>query len=339
MAQVPLRDAGVFSREVQRLRDPTSGITRLVITYAADGKLDVADAGSGSIIDLVPRFTSDSIVYVVLAVQPEGEGGYTMPKFIFLSWSGPHVAPMKRARSTPHRLELYDKINALINLSGEIQFTDTAEISDRVLLTKLKATKAEGSSPSKMVSAPSSSGSHALKLVDPADFEKHMRGLVTALPLPGAGDWILLSYVGDALSIVNTGHGGFSEVVNHLHEDQASFVVMKVVLVDAAATSSDDISYRTHKNIFLSWVGPNVKPVPRAKSSQHRVPLYQAIGVYMPMHGEVQAMQKEDVSDAILNKITKGKAISSNEPKAKGVSHSPSSLGGKSGTAKSIDVR
>lgn len=54
-------------------------------------------------------------VYILLGV-PTAEGDYSLTKYVLITWVGPSVKPKQRARSSPHRLLLYNEIDVSIYL-------------------------------------------------------------------------------------------------------------------------------------------------------------------------------------------------------------------------------
>jgi len=54
------------------------------------------------------------------------------------------------------------------------------------------------------------------------------------------------------------------------------------------------------KNAFLSWVGPSVKPLQKARSSQHRVPVYDYCLKALQLHCQIHAEKEEDLSEELI---------------------------------------
>ena len=61
-------------------------------------------------------------------------------------------------------------------------------------------------------------------------------------------------------------------------DDAIVYCVLGVEVADEAGGSE----YKTTKYVFISWVGPNVKPLAKARSSQVRVALYKHTKVQPP---------------------------------------------------------
>ncbi len=70
--------------------------------------------------------------------------------------------------------------------------------------------------------------------------------------------------------MIGSGTGGYSELEGLLKDEEIVYGVLGVVVNDEDGGSD----YSTTKYIFISWVGPKVKPLTKARSSQVRVGLY-----------------------------------------------------------------
>ncbi|KAK9719255.1 hypothetical protein K7432_004889 [Basidiobolus ranarum] len=76
-------------------------------------------------------------------------------------------------------------------------------------------------------------------------------------------NWLLLTYSEnkrDVLEVKSTGTGGLAEFVDNLEPDQAAFGYLRMVI------SNDELSQRV-KFVFVSWCGPSVKVMRKAKLS------------------------------------------------------------------------
>ena len=82
-------------------------------------------------------------------------------------------------------------------------------------------------------------------------------------------DFVVFGYSDDGkyTIILETGKGGVAACRKHFKDDAVIFVVMSAVVPDGA--------YSVQKNILIAWVGPDVPPLARSRSSQNRVQLYQ----------------------------------------------------------------
>ncbi|KAJ1555022.1 hypothetical protein HK405_003438, partial [Cladochytrium tenue] len=76
---------------------------------------------------------------------------------------------------------------------------------------------------------------------------------------------LLLEYVSDkidAVTLAGKGTGGLEELKQNLKEDQAAYGFLRVIV------GNDELSRRA-KFVFITWIGPRVKVMRKAKISVH----------------------------------------------------------------------
>jgi len=71
--------------------------------------------------------------------------------------------------------------------------------------------------------------------------------------------WAVFTYDGTTIKSTGTGNGGLNDLKNHLKNDERAYGFLRV-------TSGDEESKRA-KFVFLSWCGPDVKALAKAKQS------------------------------------------------------------------------
>ncbi|KAI9136777.1 hypothetical protein BKA69DRAFT_1102145 [Paraphysoderma sedebokerense] len=111
-------------------------------------------------------------------------------------------------------------------------------------------------------------------------------------------DWLYLTYVGDSdqLKVSGTGSGGLEEFCKHLKDDQAGFGYIRMKV------GNDQLSQRA-KFVLVSWCGPAVKVMRKAKLSVHIAEVKQVIKVYAV---EMAATTHADLKhDAVVTKVKK----------------------------------
>jgi hypothetical protein len=93
------------------------GVVKVAFGYEEDSE-DIVVLGTGTegLETLEKFFTPDAVVYAVLGVyDDEAEvEGYATLKYIFISWVGSNVKPTWKARSSQHRVLLYNYVNVSI---------------------------------------------------------------------------------------------------------------------------------------------------------------------------------------------------------------------------------
>jgi hypothetical protein len=77
-------------------------------------------------------------------------------------------------------------------------------------------------------------------------------------------------------------------------DDAIVYCVLGVRVADEAGGSE----YKTTKYVFISWVGPNVKPLTKARSSQVRIALYKHTKVYLCLH---HRLRRRPLHDGVID--------------------------------------
>ncbi|KAI8926659.1 hypothetical protein BC831DRAFT_455584 [Entophlyctis helioformis] len=117
-------------------------------------------------------------------------------------------------------------------------------------------------------------------------------------------NWLLLEYVDektDVLKVTSTGTGGLSELRSNLKEDKAAFGYLRMVV------GNDELSRRS-KFVLVSWCGPKVKVMRKAKLSVHIADVKNVIKNFAV---EVSASTLEDLKDADVTLLVR-KAMGAN---------------------------
>eukprot|EP01114_Cavostelium_apophysatum_P016869 TRINITY_DN488_c0_g1_i1.p2 TRINITY_DN488_c0_g1~~TRINITY_DN488_c0_g1_i1.p2 ORF type:complete len:168 (-),score=50.60 TRINITY_DN488_c0_g1_i1:132-569(-) len=104
-------------------------------------------------------------------------------------------------------------------------------------------------------------------------------------------NWILLGYEGNTKIVLKgKGTGGVSEMAQQLGEDEAAYGYLRII-------TGDNESRRT-KFVFLSWCGPNVGALKRAKMSVHKADIKKILKEYAV---EVHATSAEELDEESIN--------------------------------------
>lgn len=270
--------------------------------------------GTGGLASVEEKLDETKIFYALVAI-PTLEGDYSVNKNVLITWVGPETKPLEKARSSQHRVWLYNFIKKTLQLSGEVQALTRDEMTKAIILEKMtgtshardhdqkqeelrraaeidaakkQAAQSKGRSASTVDPPP---GGSSFNWVDEAPVNA---ALIELRDYVNKTDWVLFGY-GDGphdIKLLNTGSGGHSQLLETFSDSACVFAVL------SSMTSAGD--YSTVKYIFINWIGPNVKPPVKARSSQHRVTLYNYVNKIVSLSGELQAFTKEDVSEAAI---------------------------------------
>eukprot|EP01100_Stratorugosa_tubuloviscum_P014705 TRINITY_DN800_c0_g2_i1.p1 TRINITY_DN800_c0_g2~~TRINITY_DN800_c0_g2_i1.p1 ORF type:complete len:654 (+),score=357.56 TRINITY_DN800_c0_g2_i1:152-2113(+) len=286
--------------------------------------------GNGGLTNFVNLFTEEHVVYVLLAL-PVQELDIIHIKFIFITWVGPNVKPMHKARSSQHRVQIYNFAKGIVQLAAEIQFLTLAAVSEQALLDKIAGSRTQAALTEEELRAaaetdlkkkaaaaaknakPTSTTNEefAIPLINPEQVATEISELLK--PVNNGVNWISFGYDqqrNDKVVILNKGTGGLEEIEPLLDDSNVLYIIFGITVTEG--------DYSTLKFILINWVGSKVKPMVRARSSQHRVSLYNWSNKYLQLAGELQAHNREDVTIAkLLEKLTGSKVAGESDTSAK----------------------
>jgi hypothetical protein len=271
---------------------------------AADANVTKLARGSGGVDTLRKHFSDDALAYgVLLAPFTDPDSNYTTNKFVFISWVGPAVKPMIKAKSSQQRFEIYQGLKPELQLAAEFQVLSADELSDQLITAKLAGTRAANLSEAPAAGASPAPTSSSAAKAKPLEFGLADEGEVkTALKelQTGKCEWVAFGYKNNAdqISLLARGSGGPDQAAVHFSPASLAYAVF--------AVKESDEEYATVKRVFVSWVGASVRPTEKAKSSQHRLPLYKYINAEVALAAELQAEVLTEVTPALLRQKISG---------------------------------
>jgi len=289
-------------KALEDIRNDSSTTTWIVLGYdnQREDALMLVGTGVGGISALNPLLADDQVSYAVLTVEFV-EGDYTSKKYVFLTWVGPEVKPLFKARSSQHRNQLYKFVNKTLQLGGEYPALTREDLSEDLLKEKLTGARKQDEAkiakavPTKGADKPTPKSSTAteepkLPITNEAEAVESLIA-VRKQEL----NWLHFGYTGgrlDSITLVNKGTGNFTELFGLLEPEAISYFII------GQETKEGDYSIR--KFVFLAWVGPQVKPLLKARSSQHRIMIYNFCNTHVSLSGELQILQKEELTENLL---------------------------------------
>jgi len=106
-------------------------------------------------------------------------------------------------------------------------------------------------------------------------------------------NWAVFGYDGNKIVFQEKGTGGIDELVAKFQDDQAQYAFLRVI-------SGDSESKRT-KFVFISWCGPNVGALKRAKMSVHKASVKTVVKDFaVEIHGETAAdLSEEEITKRV----------------------------------------
>lgn len=267
--------------------------TDWALSVLADEGLRLVGSGSGGVAALAAHLNGSSVFYGLVRTTDVIDNSVTV-KFVFISFIGSALPPMKRARVStlkgcvseifsPFHAEMMratepsevtsDAVHELLHeMFGQTrQAPAEADGSIRVGMRRIQMSGIGASAPSRPNNAFSASQAMAL----PAELSAAVREVRDdAVPT----DWALARLGGDGQSLVlaGFGSGGAEALAAHLTADAAYYGIVRVTdMVDRSSTI---------KFAFLTFLGDGLSPMRRAKASTVQGSVS---AVFAPFHAEL----------------------------------------------------
>jgi len=245
------------------------------------------------------------VVYAIVGIISPFEGEYSLTKFLFITWVGPSVKPLQRARSSQHRVSLYNFANKYVSLTGEVAAQTKEECSEKKLVEKLMASRqevdaaVEGSKPATGAQTRSAGGQKGKEQFEIFNEEEAANAIKAVRDDSNPNNWLVFGYSEtnkDALSVLATGSGGLADMKKYFKDSDIVFALLSVVIEEKE--SGED--YKTTKFVFIPWVGPDCKPLIKARSSQLRLSLVTFLKKFVTVAAELQVLSSEEITQEIV---------------------------------------
>jgi len=131
------------NKGLEDVRNDSSDTNWIMFGHIKEGsqQIQVLGKGGNGLEEMDQFFKDESVVYGVLGqrVQDTGEGDYSTTKYIFISWVGPKVKPLAKARSSQTRVALYNHAKKFLQLAGELQALEKTDVTLENVISKLKS--------------------------------------------------------------------------------------------------------------------------------------------------------------------------------------------------------
>lgn len=284
---------------LKEVRDDSSETNWTVIDYVDDGhKLKLLKHGKGGL-ESIETLLDDSKIFYIIFGTVQNDGDYSQVKYIFVTFIGKDVKPLHKARSSQHRVKLYNHVQTFMQLAGEIQILSREDLNEKNLVSKLSGSRMISNEEAKLSTRKAMIAKGSMEKFgfdDENAFNNGIKSLISE-----ENDYLVLGETKDNVSVVASGKGQLEEVKKYFEDDNVRYAILSYKVVEVV----DDVDYTRSKNVFISWTGPNVKPLAKARSSQQRVTIYNNALKLIALHGQLHAEKKEDLSeDDVMEKFT-----------------------------------
>jgi hypothetical protein len=298
-----LVDAAGIETVLKKVRDDSNTTNWVSFKYAEDGsyKIQLDREGHGGVEEIKPLLKDDTILYLVVGVV-QTEVDYQTVKYIFVTFIGPNVKPLHKARSSQHRVKLYNHFGQFLQLAGELQLLTADDLSEVALISKLSGSRMVSGAMAKTAARRATVSKGSMEKFAFADETAALAALESLRK--DTNEWVVFgSPEGkpELVGVLATGKGQIDAVKAHFGDEQVRYAVIAFKVVEVV----EDVDYTRAKNIFISWCGPEVKPLAKARSSQQRVPIYEYCLKVLPLHGQIHAEKSSDLNEnEVLEKFS-----------------------------------
>jgi len=278
---------------LQELND-THNTTDWILFEYGTGKSDLklAKKGAGGLEAFKKQLKSDAVQYGVVQVIINSDN-YNPVKNSLVAWIGPNVkAGLLKARAAGQRATLYDLLTqkgkgipiASQFAADKLEELSADNIGQSITRISSKYGTAKAVTEERQTMSKGGSTTAQLTVLEQEDVESALKGVHSA-----KHDWCILSYVRGQKShieLIATGSGGVEGLKSQWPADRIYYCVARLI-------------GEQEKIVLLTLIGPEVKPIEKAKSGVQRHEMSNFILSVTPLHGEYQP---NDVSD--LNPVT-----------------------------------
>merc|ERR1711974_140783 len=122
-----------ISQGYQDVRNDGSPTNWVLMGYEGNNKIVSQGSGSGGLSELVGKLADDQVQYGFFSVIT-GDSESRRTKFVLLTWIGPNVGALKKARTSVHKASVKEIVR---DFSIEIQSDDRDDFAEDVVLARV----------------------------------------------------------------------------------------------------------------------------------------------------------------------------------------------------------
>eukprot|EP00754_Rhynchopus_humris_P020658 Rhum_TRINITY_DN14709_c11_g1::Rhum_TRINITY_DN14709_c11_g1_i1::g.110758::m.110758 len=309
----------------ENVRDDKTTANYMICGISGDSKsAELRHKGTAGLDEFVSKLSDNEVLFGGLrcrAVDDRGTMKSVRSKFIFVSWLGPKLGAVQRARAGTLRFE-FVKLFGGAHIA--LQTSDKSDFEQANLVQMLQSSTGahkptgyefEGNDAQEGLVARDDGVEAKAKSSSPAPASPQARSESNSPPPSSSGgstniaqlweeirdgksslNWVMLSYDGKdpkTAALHDKGVTGLSDVVSKLPDDKVLFCGLRCRAIDDRGTV---VSVR-NKFIFVAWVGPSVKPMQRAKVSTHKAVFEKLLS---GTHVQYQTGDKDDLTEKEL---------------------------------------
>jgi len=295
---VNLINSDALYAALQEINDTQNKTDWLLLDYGT-GKndLQLTKKGNGGLEVFKRELRPDAVQYGVVQVLINSDD-YNPVKNCLVAWIGPEVkAGLLKARAAGQRATLFDLLTQKGNgipiasqfAADKLEELSLDNIAHSITRISSKYGTAKKVTEERQIMSKGGSTTEQLTVLEREDVEASLKAVHTSKQ-----DWTILSYVRGQKShieLIATGSGGVEGLKPHWPADRIYYCVVRLM-------------GEQEKIVLLTLIGPEVKPMEKARSGVQRHEMSNFILSVIPLHGEYQPNDAGDLnSKTILSKF------------------------------------
>eukprot|EP01117_Protostelium_nocturnum_P009517 TRINITY_DN339_c0_g1_i1.p1 TRINITY_DN339_c0_g1~~TRINITY_DN339_c0_g1_i1.p1 ORF type:complete len:503 (+),score=236.61 TRINITY_DN339_c0_g1_i1:179-1687(+) len=301
------RDEGKAAiAEVRKDGSPSDWVLFGYDSAKADAKFVLMGKGSGGIDALAQNLKDDIVAYGLVRKTDQIDDSTTV-KFAFINFLGDNVPRMQKARISVQQgavKEFIGQFHVDINASSRDELTDSL-LAEKIGLTSGSGSRVlnrqtgerEGGSASRTSAAVNVKAGGDLNFSDQNQLKSEIQDVRADST---DTNWVLFSYADDTSNTVvlkGKGSDGVSGLLNELDDKTVGYgLVRKIEKIDDSETV---------KFAYVRFVGENIPRMLKARLGTHTGAL---ASFFHPYHVTIEASEKSEISDEIIDKAIKNAA-------------------------------
>eukprot|EP01096_Ripella_sp_DP13-Kostka_P003660 TRINITY_DN15493_c0_g1_i1.p1 TRINITY_DN15493_c0_g1~~TRINITY_DN15493_c0_g1_i1.p1 ORF type:complete len:310 (-),score=153.56 TRINITY_DN15493_c0_g1_i1:45-974(-) len=290
------------------LRSSETTLNWVLFKYVARETLELESAGEGGLEELVQSLGPTDIKFALLEVVVTDEDQYNAVKFVLITWIGPEVsAGIAKASAAGHRRDVIDFVQVSLAIASEFQPSGYDDLNLRSIASKI--TRVSESYQDGAVTGEKKETRQQLSRSEAASRNTKLSqiSLINEGEIIDAfkavaredADWAVVRYSEgkkDELELKSVGKGGLDGLKAQLVDSEICFALIMQKVTETTTTVT--------KILLVTWVGEQVRPLQKARSSPHRDELANWLKQHVPFHSHYPATSYDDLTvESILFKI------------------------------------
>jgi hypothetical protein len=285
-------------------------------------KVHIVHKGPGGVENFKNLLNDTEISYILLRLSIIEYSA--VAKCVLITWVGENVDNFHKARSSGHRLNLYEFARGNISLGGEYQPQTLDELTDEKLVAKITGGKSEQGEAVPAEKVEANSRFDRVQLIQPKAPEikkdalydaaqkevefsgkEEIKNALLELVDPNNNlDFVKFEVGGKTfrdITYIDKGTGSLTDEWRQQHLNPTGIYIFVLSI-----STSEGGYGMVKKYVFIQWIGAQVKHINKSRANEVRFSLYKYVDSVLHMSGELQSCQLPEVVTRIkvLEKVS-----------------------------------